>query len=459
MLYQLRQSLNTFQILMIALGASWGNGIILTSFYAKELSSASIVIIYIFGLLLMYFVMTVLRELSIDYPSNGSFVEYSYQYLNQGVSFIIGWCAVITFTMIAFVYSVILAHLLQQFIHVPAIILSIALIVIFSLCNLLSINKFATIQSILATIKIILLFIFNIALAFSAIKGYTSNHSEINTISVSSIANLGSDDIFRTLLLLCFAFTGLEYISITGGESKKPQRSIAIALKYFFLVVLFGLSLTSISIILAPQQSNMNFLYVYDGSYHINVFKMSEQNVYLLELLYLVASFATLNSAIYASSRILLSLARNAATPAKISIINHRGIPRNAVLTVALIVLGYTLLFYVLAPGIKLISITLFCIVFFITLNWLVILFIYIFFYRSILNKNGYLVRMCVPAEKIIPPNKTKLILSIFTIFCILAVLMLLLLNPTFKISFSIMMTIIVVLGIVYALKNNTYDG
>ncbi len=444
---------------MIALSASWGNGVILTSFYAKDLNSSSIIIVYFIGLLLMYFVMTVLRELSIDYPSNGSFVEYSYQYLNQGISFVIGWCAVITFTLIAFVYSIVLAHLLQQFVHIPAIVSSIALLIIFSLSNLLNVNKFAAIQSLLAVIKIVLLFVFNIALVISAIKGYLNNHSVINAISVNSMMDLSTNDIFRVLLLVSFAFTGLEYISIAGGESKEPQTTIAKALKYFFMIVLFGLSLTSIYIILAPQQLNMSFLYVYDGDYHIKVFNASEQVVYTLELLYLIVSFATLNSAIYASSRILLSLARNAAAPAKIAIINRNGIPKNAVIVISMLILTYTVLFYATNPGIKLISIILFCIVFFITLNWLIILFIYVFFYRSILNRNNYLTRLLIPAEKIIQPNKIKLILTVLTIFCILAVIMLLLTNPTFKISFCIMITIIVGLSIIYALKNNTSDS
>ncbi len=457
MIYQLKKSLNVFQLLMISLGGSWGGGMIVSSFYTESMiTGASTILVFFIASIFMYVIMSVLLEMSVDYPNHGSFVEYSYQYLNSGASFIIGWCAVITFILLAFITAVMFGSLLQHFIPIPSLILSISLVVIFTACNLLSVKKYATIQTILTITKITILVILNIYISILTLKHHIVNHTPA-LISSSGLFSSAFDQIVNTLLVFCVVFTSLEYASIAGGEAKKPQKTLPKTIKLLFIIILLIAIFVSIPAYLGFRGKFIEFFNIlYQTHPQQSLLNLPMAIVHIFELIFLLASFAMLNSAIYAASRLLLSLAKNSSAPARIAVISRNGIPKNAVIGTSLAVLLLILLFNLISyPNTLLVSVVLYCISFFILANWIVLLFIYLYFYRSVLIRNSYLRKLHIPENQIKHPNKIKLISAIITIFCLLSVLLLLLSNQTFRLSFYIMFVVIIILSVINALRTN----
>lgn len=457
MIYQLKKSLNVFQLLMISLGGSWGGGMIVSSFYTESMiTGASTILVFFIASIFMYVIMSVLLEMSVDYPNHGSFVEYSYQYLNSGASFIIGWCAVITFILLAFITAVMFGSLLQHFIPIPSLILSISLVVIFTACNLLSVKKYATIQTILTITKITILVILNIYISILTLKHHIVNHTPA-LISSSGLFSSAFDQIVNTLLVFCVVFTSLEYASIAGGEAKKPQKTLPKTIKLLFIIILLIAIFVSIPAYLGFRGKFIEFFNIlYQNHPQQSLLNLPMAIVHIFELIFLLASFAMLNSAIYAASRLLLSLAKNSSAPARIAVISRNGIPKNAVIGTSLAVLLLILLFNLISyPNTLLVSVVLYCVSLFILTNWIVLLFIYLYFYRSVLIRNSYLRKLHIPENQIKHPNKIKLISAIITIFCLLSVLLLLLSNQTFRLSFYIMFVVIIILSVINALRTN----
>lgn len=442
---------------MISLGGSWGGGMIVSSFYTEPMiTGASTILVFFIASIFMYVIMSVLLEMSVDYPNHGSFVEYSYQYLNSGASFIIGWCAVITFILLAFITAVMFGSLLQHFIPIPPLILSTSLVVIFTACNLLSVRKYAVIQTVLTITKIMILVILNIYISILALKHHIVNHAPA-LISTSSLFSSAVDQIINTLLVFCVVFTSLEYASIAGGEAKRPQKTLPKTIKLLFTIILLIAIFVSIPAYFGFQGKFTEFFNIlYQNHPQPSLLNLPIMVIHIFELIFLLASFAMLNSAIYASSRLLLSLAKNSSAPARIAVISKNGIPKNAVISASLAILLLILLLHLVSyPNTLLVSVVLYCISFFILTNWIVLLFIYLYFYRSVLIRNSYLRKLHTPENQIKHPSKIKLASAIITIFCLLSVLLLLLSNQTFRLSFYIMFIVITTLSVINALRNN----
>lgn len=453
MVYQLKKSLSVFQLLMISLGGSWGGAVIVSAFYTESMvTGASTILVIFIASIFMYIIMSVLLEMSVDYPNHGSFVEYSYQYLNSGASFIVGWCAVITFILLAFIIAIIFGSLLRHFIPAPPLLLSFFLVIIFAACNLLSIKKYANIQTILTLVKIMILVTLNIYAATLTLTHHTANHANASGFFSSAI-----DQLVNTLLVFCVVYTGLEYASIAGGEAKEPQKTLPRTIKLLFFIMLTIAIFVSIPAYLGLQEKFTEFFdTIYQNHPQQSLLELPMPIIHAFELIFLLASFAMLNSAIYAASRLLLSLAKNSSAPAKIAAISKNGTPKNAVISISLAILLLILLFNLTSySNTLLVSVVLYCISLFILMNWIILLFIYLYFYRSVLIRNSYLRKLHTPENQIKHPSKIKLISVIITIFCLLSVVLWLLSNQTFRLSFYIMFVVITILSVISALRNN----
>ncbi|MBP9742816.1 MAG: amino acid permease, partial [Burkholderiales bacterium] len=77
----LTRGLENRHIQMIALGGAIGTGFFLASSSAIQMTGPSITLAYLFGGLIMYIIMRALGEMTVDYPTSGSYIEYAYKYV------------------------------------------------------------------------------------------------------------------------------------------------------------------------------------------------------------------------------------------------------------------------------------------------------------------------------------------------------------------------------------------
>lgn len=389
MVNHLHKKLGSLQLIMLSLGGTLGTGIFFSSNYGIEQTGSSIILVYLLGGAVIYIIMQALLYMSVDYPSSGSFVEYTYQYLGNPIGFIIGWNTFIVFTLICFFQLSVISSLITQITNVPQYMIYLTVLALVGLINLLEIQKIATIQTILTIIKLVIVFIIIIKSSIYLWEYLYSHNFNVNECflknkQLNNYFSHGIHGFVNASICVSISFVGLEYISIAGGETIKPIRTIKKAFAFVFTIFMFMITLISANILFYP---------VSQGGYGtpcltlINSLKITHINSILSFI-----AFSTAISSLYATSRIILTLSKNSGINRICARINKNGTPRNAIFISLLFLLGLFGLHLFFKSSTILLN-TLACASVGIIINWVTILFSYLVItkqiYHSSIN-NGY---------------------------------------------------------------------
>lgn len=135
----------------------------------------------------------------------------------------------------------------------------------------------------------------------------------------------GFKAVFTTMLTVNFAFSGTELIGVTAGETKDPGKNIprAIHTTLLRLVIFFIGSIVVMSALIPWQKAGV------DQSPFVLVFKSIGLPFAgdLMNFVVLTAILSAANSGLYASTRMLWSLANEGTIPLKYAKTNSRGVP------------------------------------------------------------------------------------------------------------------------------------
>ncbi|KAJ3482908.1 hypothetical protein NLI96_g6672 [Meripilus lineatus] len=143
----------------------------------------------------------------------------------------------------------------------------------------------------------------------------------------------------QTFVWAFYSYGGVELVTLAAGESKRPHKTIPRAIKAtFFRVILFYV-LTILTIGLNINHSDETLLYAANSS-DVTASPLTVVFVragfgaaaHVVNAVLLTAVLSATNSCFYASSRMLLSLARNGHAPRVFGWVNQRGVPVPALL-------------------------------------------------------------------------------------------------------------------------------
>jgi len=85
------KGLSVWQLTMMALGTVIGGSFFLGSSVAINAAGPSIIISFILGGVLVYFVLFALSEMTVANPDVGSFRTFAAQAFGNGTGFVVGW--------------------------------------------------------------------------------------------------------------------------------------------------------------------------------------------------------------------------------------------------------------------------------------------------------------------------------------------------------------------------------
>lgn len=202
------------------------------------------------------------------------------------------------------------------------------MIIIFT-SNALSVRFFAETEFWFSSIKVVAIILFIIlgGLAIFGvipIKGYSHAPLFHNLVKDGLFPN-GFKGVFTTMLTVNFAFSGTELIGVTAGEAKDPAKNIpkAIHTTLFRLIIFFIGSITVMAALIPWQKAGVNqspFVLVFNS---IGLPFAGD----LMNFVVLTAILSAANSGLYASTRMLWSLAHEGMIPLKYAKTNSRGVP------------------------------------------------------------------------------------------------------------------------------------
>lgn len=327
----LRRSMGTRHLMMISFGGVIGTGLFLSSGYTiSQAGPMGTVLAYAVGAVLVYLVMMCLGELSVAMPQTGAFHLYATRFIGPATGFVVAVLYWLTWTVALGSEFTGAGLIMQQWFPDTAVWMWSALfiVVIFTL-NVVSVRAFAEAETLLSGIKVAAIIVF-IVLGALAIVGLIGLHSSDSAPGLSNLTRdgwfpNGVGAVFATMLTVTFAFSGTELIGITAGETKDPSRTVpkAIHATLWRLAVFFIGAMFVMSALIPWREAGV------DQSPFVTVFRdlgipYADQ---VMNLVILAAILSAANSGLYASTRMLWSLANQGTIPAVFRRVNRFGVP------------------------------------------------------------------------------------------------------------------------------------
>ncbi|WP_273449336.1 amino acid permease [Streptococcus ferus] len=331
-----QRKMTSRHLFMLSLGGVIGTGLFLSSGYTiAQAGPFGAILSYLVGALVVYLVMLSLGELAVAMPVTGSFHTYATKFISPGTGFTVAWLYWICWT-VALGTEFLGAGMLMErwFPQVPAWIFAALFAAIIFLLNALSVRSFAEAEFYFSSIKVItiILFILLGLLAMFGVIDFKGSQEApfFSNLTEHGLFPNGLVAVVSVMLAVNYAFSGTELIGIAAGETDNPQEAVPQAIRTTIgrLVIFFVLTIIVLASLLPMKEAGVSkapFVTVFDC---IGIPFAAD----IMNFVILTAILSAGNSGLYASSRMLWSLANEGMISKKIVRINQHGVPMRALL-------------------------------------------------------------------------------------------------------------------------------
>lgn len=327
----LDRQMSSRHMFMLSLGGVIGTGLFLSSGYTiNQAGPFGTVLAYTVGAVIVYLVMMCLGELSVAMPWTGSFHVYATKFLGPGTGFTVAILYWLTWTVALgseFTASGIIMQ--QWFPNTPVWIWSALFIVLIFAINAVSVKIFAETESWLALIKVVAIIAFIVLGALAMFGAVPLRSGEaapgFSHLFEDGLFPNGFWAVFTVMLTVNYAFSGTELIGIAAGEAKNPEQTVpqAIHSALWRLVIFFIGAIIVMAALIPYKDAGV------DASPFVVVFEKIGVPFAadIMNFVVLTAILSAANSGLYASTRMLWSLANEGMIPASIAKTNKSGVP------------------------------------------------------------------------------------------------------------------------------------
>ncbi len=357
-----KRGLKTRHVSMIALGGSIGTGLFVASgSVISQAGPGGALVAYLLMGLMVYFLMTSLGEMATNTPISGSFAAYAGKYVDPALGFAMGWNYWFNWAITVAV-DISTAALVMKFWlpHMPGWIFSAITLALILCVNALSVKSFGETEFWMSLIKVITIFIF-LAVGVLTIFGIMGGHYiGLSNFTYKQAPFVGGIPMILAVFVVAgFSFQGTELVGITAGESDNPREAVPRAIKDVFwrIILFYILAIFVIGAIIpytSPDLLGSSATDVAISPFTI-VFKRAglAAAASIMNAVILTSVISSANSGMYASTRMLYSMAHQGFAPKAMGKTNRRGIPVGA-LTVTTVIALLTFITSIEGPQIYL---------------------------------------------------------------------------------------------------------
>ncbi|MFI5504300.1 amino acid permease [Corynebacterium kutscheri] len=345
----LGSGLKVRHLTMMGLGSTIGAGLFLGTGVGIQAAGPAVVLAYLIAGTIAVLVMRMLGEMGSVVPASGSFSEYAEHGIGRWAGFTQGWIYWLATVAVLGAEITGATSFIGSWFNIAAWIPAAICVVVFGIINLLRVSAFGEFEFWFAFIKVAVLIGFLI-IGVLLIFGLLPGHSFIGTniFTANGFMPHGIGGVATALLAVAFAFGGIEVVAIAAAESEDPQRSLINAVKS---------TITRISIFYLGSVLVITFLLPYSSlgaaqsaaeSPFTQVLSLANIPgvVGFMEVVIVLALLSAFNAQIFASSRMMFSLAQRGEAPAIFTRTNQRNVPVAAIclsvfLSTIMVVLNY----------------------------------------------------------------------------------------------------------------------
>lgn len=346
----MQRGLKNRHIQMIALGGAIGTGLFYGSAQTIQLVGPAITLSYLIGGIVIFFIMRMLGEMSVDEPVSGSFSHFAYKYWGEFPGFLSGWNYWFNYIIVSMAeLTAVGIYINYWWPEVPHWVSALVCLVVITLLNLIEVKMYGELEFWFAIIKvaaIIGMIVLGLLMIFTGI-GLGGNAIGFDNLWIhGGFMPNGVWGLLLSLVIVMFSFGGIELIGITAGEADNPKKSIAQAInQVIWRILIFYVGALTVLMIIYPWNK-----VGLDGSPFVQIFsKMGIASAAtILNIVVLTAALSVYNSGIYSNARMLYGLAQQGNAPKLFTRLNDKGVPVTSVLassacTLVAVVLNYLL--------------------------------------------------------------------------------------------------------------------
>lgn len=346
----LARRLKNRHIQMIALGGAIGTGLFYGSAASIQLVGPGVILSYLIGGAIMYLIMRMLGEMSVEEPVAGAFSHFAFKYWGPFAGFAAGWNYWLLYVLVSMAeLTVVGIYAAFWFPDIPAWATALAVLVTITAINLINVRFFGEAEFWFALVKVaavIGMIVLGLVLIVFGLGGPATGLS--NLWRHGGFLPHGVTGLVLSLAVVMFSFGGTELIGIAAGEAEEPRRSIPRAIRQvMWRILIFYVGSLAVLLVIFPwNRVGM------EGSPFVTIFSQLgiPSAAHILNFVVLTAAISVYNSAIYSNGRMLYSLAEQGNAPRIFKKVSANRIPYVAILFSSACTLGAVVLNY-LIPG------------------------------------------------------------------------------------------------------------
>ena len=352
---KLSRGLKNRHVQLIAIGGAIGTGLFLGAGKSIHLAGPSILFAYLITGIVCFLIMRALGELLLTNLEYNSFVDFVQDYMGNMAAFITGWTYWFCWISIAMADLTAVGLYTQfWFPDVPQWMPGLIALVVLLFMNLATVKLFGEMEFWFALIKII---------AILALNCYWSLHDYQRTFPLiqvtSSFSNLwshggmfpnGIHGFILSFQMVVFAFAGIELVGLTAGETENPEKVIPKAINNIpirILIFYIGALIVIMSIYpwnaINPMESPFVQVFVAVGI---------AAAAGIVNFVVLTSAASACNSAVFSTSRMIYSLAKDNNAPVPFTKLTSNKVPSNALFFSTVVILISVVLNYVMPEGV-----------------------------------------------------------------------------------------------------------
>ena len=338
---KLSRGLKNRHIQLIAIGGAIGTGLFLGSGKSIHFAGPSILFAYLITGIICFFIMRSLGELLLSNLEYHSFVDFVRDYLGDMAALITGWTYWFCWISLAMADLTAVGLYTQYWLpDVPQWLPGLIALLILLIMNLATVKLFGELEFWFALIKVIAILALIVIGLFMIFKGFPTHSGAAafhNLWNPGGTFPNGLHGFLLSFQMVVFAFLGIELVGLTAGETKDPEKVIPKAINNIPVRVLLfyiGALLVIMSIypwnVINPNESP--FVQVFAA---VGIIAAAS----IINFVVLTSAASASNSAVFSTSRMIYSLAKEHNAPGAMTKLTSRKVPSNALFFSAVVIL------------------------------------------------------------------------------------------------------------------------
>ncbi|MBK5483182.1 amino acid permease [Peribacillus sp. TH16] len=351
---KLSRGLKNRHVQLIAIGGAIGTGLFLGAGKSIHLAGPSILFAYMITGVICFLIMRALGELLLTNLEYNSFVDFVKDYLGNMAAFITGWTYWFCWISIAMADLTAVGLYTQYwFPSIPQWMPGLIALVILLFMNLATVKLFGEMEFWFALIKVIAILALIVIGIFMIIKGFSTDSGAASFTNLWSHEGMfpnGINGFILSFQMVVFAFVGIELVGLTAGETEDPEKVIPKAINNIpirIIIFYIGALIVIMSVYpwnaIIPSESPFVQVFVAVGI---------AAAAGIVNFVVLTSAASACNSAIFSTSRMVYSLAKDKNAPVPFAKLNARKVPSNALAFSTVVILTSVVLNYLMPEGV-----------------------------------------------------------------------------------------------------------